>query len=304
VTAAPEVSVLIPAFNAAAFIEKTLESVRAQTYRDFEIVVTDDGSTDGTHAVVEGWLKRQGLRGRCVRQENKRIAAARNTAMRESQGAFLAFLDHDDLWYPDKLEVVMREFREHPEADLVGHSENIVQDGRVLEVKHYGPWVEGMYERLLFKGNALSPSSTTVRRAKALSVGGFREDPEFNTVEDYDYWMRLSRVAVFRFIGRVLGEYQVVERAASRKVEYHHSNLEALLRDHFAALYGEAPDFPARLRMRRRLSAVYRSALGQLMRQGEDAALQKAYALRMLRAFPFEPKNLARAALWALGFAR
>ncbi|MBI5245396.1 MAG: glycosyltransferase [Elusimicrobia bacterium] len=296
--AAPRVSVVIPAYNAASFIEKTLDAVRAQTFKDFEIVVTDDGSTDGTQAVVEGYLKRYSLKGRCIRQENKKIAAARNTAMRASRGDFIAFLDHDDLWYPEKLEVVLAEFQKHPEADLVCHSENITQNGKILRVAHYGPWVPDMYERLLLKGNALSPSSTTVRREKAFAVGGFRENPEFNTVEDYDYWMRLSRVAAFRFITCVLGEYQVVERAASRRVEYHHSNLEALLRDHFADYFGEDPSSLDRQRMRRRLSAVYRSALGQLMEHREAPERQREYALKMLRTFPFDPKNLARGLLW------
>ena len=91
---APKVSVVIPAYNAADFIEATLDTVRAQTFRDYEVVVTDDGSADATQAVVEGYLRRHALRGRCIRQENKKIAAARNTAMRASRGDFIAFLDH------------------------------------------------------------------------------------------------------------------------------------------------------------------------------------------------------------------
>ena len=296
--AAPRVSIVIPAYNSALFIEKTLDTVRDQTLKDFEIVVTDDGSTDGTQAIVESFLERRKLRGRCIRQENKKIAAARNTAMRSSRGEFIAFLDHDDLWYPEKLDVVLNEFQKHPEADLVCHSENITRDGKILRVAHYGPWVPDMYERLLLEGNALSPSATVVRREKAFSVGGFREDPRFNTVEDYDYWMRLSKAATFRFIDCVLGEYQVVDRAASRRVEYHYANLEALLRDHFADYFGEDPSFFDRLRMRRRFSSMYRAALSQLAQYREAPEKQREYALKMLRTFPFDLKNLAKAALW------
>jgi glycosyltransferase involved in cell wall biosynthesis len=292
------VTVVIPAYNAAGFIERTLDTVGAQTFTDYEVVVVDDGSTDGTHEVVERWLARSGLRGRAIRQENKKIAAARNTGMRAARGRFIALLDHDDLWRPEKLAAVMAEFERRPDADLVCHNEDIVKDGVVLRTSRNGPEAPDMYERLLMRGNALSPSASVFKKEKALSIGGMREDPEFNTVEDYDFWMRLSQVARFHFLDRVLGEYQLVERAASRRVEYHHGNMEALLRDHFRTRFGERPSLVDRLRMARRLSSVYRSALGQLMTHGESFELQRSYARRMLAACPWDPKNLVRAASW------
>lgn len=297
---APLVSVVIPAYNAAGFIEKTLDSVRAQSYRSYEIIVTDDGSCDGTSEVVSRYLKEHALPGRCVVQVNKKIAAARNTGMRAASGAFIALLDHDDLWYPGKLEVVMREFGLHPEAGLICHNENISRQGRLLKTSRNGPAVKNMYERLLFTGNALSPSASVFRKDLALSIGGFRENPEFNTVEDYDFWMRLSRVAAFRFLNLILGEYQLVDRAASRQIEYHHAALEALLRDHFASYFGKNPGALQSWRMRKRLAAVYRSALGQLMERGESPQKQKEYAHKMLAQFPFEAKNLYRGLRWAL----
>jgi glycosyltransferase involved in cell wall biosynthesis len=297
----PAVSVVIPAYNAQAFIAETLKTVAAQTHRDFETIVVDDGSQDETHAVSERFLRENGLRGRCIRQENKKIAGARNTGVREARSRFIAFLDHDDAWHPEKLEAVMREFALHPKADLVCHNENVTENGRLLKVKRYGPWVADMYGKLLFKGNDLSPSCVTVKREAILAVGGFRENPDFNTVEDYDLWMRLSRVCRFHFLDRVLGEYHFEERGASRRIAYHHSNLEHLLRDHFCGLYGGRPGLLDRVRMRRRLAAVQRSALGLLMSHSESPELQRQYALRMLRTFPFDPKNAAKALLWLGG---
>ena len=294
----PLVSIVIPAYNAAEFIEKTLDSVDAQTFRDFEVVVIDDGSTDDTHAVANAYLSRKKMAGRCLRQPNGKIAAARNAGMRSARGAYIALLDHDDLWIPEKLEVVMEEFKRRPEAALICHNENVTKNGNFVRLSRNGPACARMYERLLFKGNALSPSASVFRKDVALSIGGFRENPEFNTVEDYDFWMRLSKAATFYFIDRVLGQYQLVERAASARIEYHHGNLEALLKDHFASYYGPHPGWMARLRMNRRLSAVYRSALGQLMQRGESAPLQSLYLSKMLRHFPVGPKNLWRAALW------
>lgn len=292
----PRVSVVVPAYAARRFITSTLDSVAAQTYRDFEIVVVDDGSPDDTKPVVDAWLKKTGLPGVCVRRTNGRIAAARNTGLKEAKGELIALLDHDDFWTPDKLALTVAEFDAHPEAVLVGHDLDVVQDGRVLRVERKGPAARDMYGRLLFKGNAVSPTAATVRRDKALEIGGFREDPQFNTVEDYDFWLRLSRVGPFRFLHRSLGSYTVVPGSASSKVEYHHSNLEALLRDHFDSELGPNPGAYDRLRIRRRLSYVYRAAVGALLEPGSDRVLRRSYARRMLAAWPFSLKNLGRAA--------
>ena len=297
---APLVTVVIPAYNAAAFIERTLDTVRAQTFTDYEIVVIDDGSTDATQQVVDAWLARHKAPGRCIRQPNGKIAAARNAGMRAARGRFIALLDHDDLWKPEKLAVVMEEFQRHPDAELVCHNEDVVENGKYVRTTRNGPACVRMYERLLFKGNAVSPSAAVFLKDKALSIGGMRENPEFNTVEDYDFWMRLSKVARYRFIDRVLGEYQLVERRASRSFEYHYSNQESLLRDHFATLYGGKPGWCDSARMARRLSTVYRSALGELLNYGENPGLQKKYALRMLRACPWDPRNIYKALRWTL----
>ena len=292
----PRVSVLIPAYAAARFIAATLDSVAAQTYRDFEIIVVDDGSPDETKLVVDTWLARTKTPGICLRRPNGRIAAARNTGLRAATGELIALLDHDDFWTPDKLALTVAEFNAHPEGVLVGHNLDVIQNGRVLRTERRGPAVQDMYERLLLVGNAVSPTGATFRRDKALEIGGFREDPQFNTVEDYDFWMRLSRVGPFRFIDRVLGSYTIVPGSASRNVEYHFSNQESLLRDHFAAVFGATPGPLNRLRMRRRLSYAYRSAVAALLAPGADAALRRSYVRRMLSAWPFSAKNLGRAA--------
>ncbi|UPT74556.1 MAG: glycosyltransferase family 2 protein [Elusimicrobiota bacterium] len=293
---APRVSVVIPAYAAAAFIERTLDSVAAQTYRSFELIVVDDGSPDDTKSVVDRWLARTGTPGACVRRPNGRIAAARNTGLKEAKGELIATLDHDDLWTPDKLARCVAEFDAHPGTVLVGHHTDVVQDGVVRGIERKGPAVPGMYDRLLFEANAVAPSGAVFRRDKALEIGGFRERPEYNTVEDYDFWMRLAKTGPFRFIDAVLSSYTVIPGSASRRVEYHHSNLETLLRDHFAERLGPEPGPLARLRMRRRLSFVYRAAVAALLEPGSDAPLRRSYARRMLAAWPLSAKNLGRAA--------
>ncbi|MBI4370942.1 MAG: glycosyltransferase [Elusimicrobia bacterium] len=293
----PRVSVVVPAWNAEAFLEKTLETVAAQTFRDFELIVVDDGSRDGTKKAADRFLERAGLEGRCLRQENRKIAGARNAGIRAARGELVAFLDHDDLWLATKLAEVAAEFDAHPETDLVGHHENVVRDGRLVRISRCGPYAENMYERLLFEGNALSPSATTVRRDKLIEAGLFRENPEFDTVEDYDLWLRLAKTCRMRFLDRVLGEYQLVERAASNRIAYHNANLESLLRDHFRSF--PDPDARTRALMRRRLAAMNRSAARGLLAQG-DAAAAGPYARRAASGWPWDWRNAATWTLWAV----
>jgi glycosyltransferase involved in cell wall biosynthesis len=297
----PLFSVVIPAYNAAAFIEDTLDSVRGQTLHEYEIIVVDDGSRDDTKGVVDRWLLKHGLPGHCIRQENKKIAGARNAGMRAATGDYIALLDHDDLWYPEKLSAVAVTVRAYPEAVLVGHHMDLIKDGRLVRTARMGPAVPRMYERLLFGGNAVSPSAAVFRRDKALEIGGFRENPAFNTVEDYDFWLRLSRVGRFVFIDQTLSRYSIVENSASRRVEYQRANLEALLKDHFAAYFHGDPGLWGRLLMRRRLASVYRGAASALAAAGAPRAEQWGYVRRMLLIYPLDLRNIARALLWLIG---
>ena len=155
-----------------------------------------------------------------------------------------------------------------------------------------------MYEALLFRGNILSPSAVTMRRAAALALGGFDERPEYASVEDYDFWMRFSRERKIRFLPKVLGEYVLHEQSASRRIVWHHQALEGMLTDHLIAYAARHPSIVTRIRTRRRLAMVYRSAARQLLAYGEAAAVQRTYVVRMLRTYPFEPRNLAVALLW------
>lgn len=293
---AASVSVVIPAYNAAEFIAGTLERVAAQTFRDLEVVIVDDGSRDATAETAEKALKALGLQGRVHRQSNKKIAAARNAGIAQSSAPLVAFLDADDIWLPRKLELCLEVFRREPATDLVCHDENIVRDGTLVSVRRYGHPLDDLYGRFLFDGNAVSTSATVVRRAKLDEVGGFREDLAFDTVEDYDLWMRLAKTSRFFFLHEILGEYRLHLGSASARAVYHHENLRSLLLDHFAALPAATRDAG---RERRRLATVDRSCAKTLLDQG-DAAAAGPYARRALSAAPLQWKNPAVAALWAL----
>lgn len=296
------VSVVVPAYKAAAFVERTLDTVAAQTFRDFELVVIDDGSPDDTAAVVDRWLRRTGTPGRCVRQQNKKIAGARNAGVREAASPWVAFLDHDDFWEPPKLGRCMAALDADPGLDLVVHHETVLEGGRVSHVHRNGPVdpdPAANYDRMLLGGNTLSPTAVVVRRSKVLEAGGFDEDPALNTVEDYDLWLRLARSCRMAVVDEVLGSYVYEAGGASRRLRAHQAALETLLERHFTARFGPRPCPAARLAMRRRRASACRSALGLLMAYGDDPRAEREYAARMIRLWPFDPKNVARALQWA-----
>ena len=298
------VSVVIPAYNAARFMERTLDTVQAQTFQPHETVVVDDGSTDGTSGVVEAYLVRRLMNGRLVRQQHLGIAAARNTGMRVATGFHVALLDSDDLWYPDKLAVVMDEFERHPDVDLIGHDENISRGGTIVRASTRRLPSGDVYDALLFGGNMLSPSATVMRRDLALALGGFDERPGHLTVEDYDFWLRFSRLHRMRLISRVLGEYVLRDDSASRRIVFHHDALERMLREHLSAYVRSHTGLTTRIRVRRRLARVYRSAARQLIEHGESPKDQEVFVGRMLRAYPFDPRNLVIAMLWMTAMVR
>ena len=117
----PLISCIIPVFNGERYLKEALDSILAQTYRPLEIIVADDGSTDGTAAIVAGYREEV----RYLFQPNAGPAAARNLGLNAAQGEFVGFLDHDDLWHPEKLARQMARFRGRPELDLcVTHARN------------------------------------------------------------------------------------------------------------------------------------------------------------------------------------
>src|SRR5688572_25867702 len=123
----PEVSVIMPVYNGARFIQAALESVRQQTYQSIEIIIIDDGSTDQTSDVVARFVSPFPIR--YIRQKNQGQSAARNAGVLEAQSEFIAFLDVDDVWYPEKIATQVNLFQQHPEAGLVFSNAHRFKEG-------------------------------------------------------------------------------------------------------------------------------------------------------------------------------
>ena len=193
----PTVSVVVPAYNAARHIAECLESIQKQNAEvPFEVIVVDDGSTDDTRERVARFPD-----VRLLRQENAGPSAARNHGIREARGQYVAFLDSDDLWTPDKLRVQMAVFEAHPEAALVfGDCRRFTDGGAMSETffeeSGYSAEFTGEHGLVaepyvrLFRGNYIPTGSVILRKSCLDETGMFDERRRY--VEDLELWLRVA----------------------------------------------------------------------------------------------------------------
>jgi glycosyltransferase involved in cell wall biosynthesis len=186
----PKVSVIMPAYNTADLIAASLESVFSQTFQDTEIIVVNDGSPDTVELerVLDPYLDRIIY----IKQENKRAAGARNTAIRRARGEFLAFLDSDDLWLPEHLEAQMRLFEQDPGLDLVYSDCFALSDPLLRETFSQRCPSEGPATFVtLVPEKCQIPVSTVVARKKIIEKAGLF-DEKLLRCDDYDMWLRAA----------------------------------------------------------------------------------------------------------------
>ncbi len=183
----PKVSVIIPTYNRLAFLEEAIGSVLSQDYEDYELIVVDDGSTDGTEDMVGRFAGRMTF----IRQDNRGVSCARNRGIDNSTGEHIAFLDSDDMWLQYKLSSQMDFFTRNPDA-LICHTEEIwVRNGvRVNPMKKHKKYSGMIFERVL-PLCIVSPSSVMIRRDLFFhTIGLF--DESLPACEDYDLWLRIA----------------------------------------------------------------------------------------------------------------
>lgn len=200
----PLVSVIIPAYNGQRFLQACIDSALAQTYRPMEIIAVNDGSTDGTAALLSGY----GDRIRVFHQDNAGQAAARNLGILKSTGEWIAFLDQDDLWDEEKTEVQMSHASEH-DTVIYTNARIIDEAGRVTRQPMLS--ADQIATRLLdlIVSHYISPLITIVRRRAVNDVGGFDPANRFGS-EDYQLWLRLAAKGYsFRFVDKVLASCRI-----------------------------------------------------------------------------------------------
>jgi glycosyltransferase involved in cell wall biosynthesis len=182
----PNVSVIIPVFNGAGYIEKAIESVLTQTYQDLELIIVDDGSNDDTANIVKSYEDDRII---YIFQKNSGVSAARNLGIQVSRAKFIAFLDSDDWWLPTKLEKQLECFKTFPEAGFIYCATNVVD--RLGNLEAYLPTKpNGQILDILLMGNFAPPSTVITRRVVLENAGFF--DENLPVAEDWDLWLRIG----------------------------------------------------------------------------------------------------------------
>ncbi len=180
------VSVVVPVYNRKEMLLRAVGSVFEQTYREWELIVVDDGSTDGTRQLMRGL---DGGRVRCLFQPHSGVSCARNLGVKAAQYPWIAFLDSDDYWLPGKLQAQLEALQEYPQYEIVHTDEIWIRRGRRVNPRKihrkYGGWI---YQHCLPRC-IVSPSSVLLHRSVLEDRGGF--DESLPVCEDYELWLRL-----------------------------------------------------------------------------------------------------------------
>ncbi len=220
-----KVSVIIPAYNALHFLPQTVESALAQTWQDFELLIVDDGSSDGTRDWV---FQQHDSRIRMVQKPNGGLAAARNTGINTTQGEYIAFLDADDLWEPTKLERQVACLDARPEVGLVHTAIRYIDEqgreiNRVLGVQGDG----AVWKEVVVHNPVRCGSTPLVRRECFEVVGVF--DPTLTFSEDWDMWLRIASSYHFATINEPLTLYRQHNTNMTKGYQVIMPNLEKII---------------------------------------------------------------------------
>jgi alpha-1,3-rhamnosyltransferase len=212
-----DVSVVVPSFNHSPFIEKCLRSIFAQTLLPTKLLVIDDGSTDGSPAIIDRALRDCPFESELIVRENRGLCATLNEGLEKSQGEFFAYLGSDDLWFPEFLSKRIAIFGSRPKAVLAyGNAYSIDENDQIIDcTTDWAQYVDGDVRRMLL--STLAPLSPTVVYRKApLERYGWNESAN---LEDYELYLRLSSEGEFAFDPRIFSAWRQHTYNASRNLE-------------------------------------------------------------------------------------
>lgn len=216
----PKVSVIIPTYNREEYISDTVQSVLDQSYRDFEIIVIDDGSTDNTAEKLEKYNSKIKL----IRQKNSERAVSRNNGIKNSSGKYIAFLDSDDKWVPNKLEKQIKILDNKSQFILVysaclrmNETSNVIKSAK----RQLDGYSGNVFEKLLLRNFIVSPTPI-IRRDYFEKTAGFQT--KYIPYEDWELWLRFSLLGNFYFIEEPLAYYRIhpqqsVKLTNAKKIE-------------------------------------------------------------------------------------
>lgn len=260
----PTVSVIIPAYNAEKTILETIDSIRKQTFKDFEIIIIDDESKDKTLEIVQSITD---SRIKFFSYPNGGVSIARNRGIEHSTGEFLSFIDSDDLWTPDKLELQLTALLDKSDVDAVySWTVNMIDNGQLISfVRGAEPTLEGnIYPDLLLGSFLASGSNILIRRRVVDTIGKF--SPNYSSFADWDFYLRIA--AKFRFA--VVQKPQILYRQTDGSMSSKVKNVEE---EGLLAIEKAYTDAPSELQYLRSISLAfhYRYCAGLCLAQKLDA---------------------------------
>ena len=219
----PFFSVSIPAYNLEKYIAATIQSVLAQIFQDFEIIIVDDGSTDGTVSIIQSFHDQ---RIHLISQRNGGVSRARNAGMKKAQGLYIAFLDGDDYWYPEHLALAANFFNLHPEI-LVYSNRHILDE--LANIAPRPPSHPVFIRKLGLRGLLfMHPSNVILSSSLAFQLPSWEENMSYG--EDGLYWTRCMRqTALIGLGGTVTSIYRQRASSAMHDVNYRHVSIHTLL---------------------------------------------------------------------------
>ncbi len=251
VTEFPRVSIVIPSYNGAQFLEETLDSLFRQTYRNFEIIVVDDGSTDSTRQLLDPYIEEKAIR--YIYQENQGLSGARNRGIQASRGQLIAFLDADDLFLPTKLEEQVAVFDQDPTIDLVQTGWTFVDSkGSILKDAEFWKSAPHLTLDIWLTWGCVLPSALMIKRAWLQRALNF--DRQFSQNQDLDLVIRLALMGCrSQWIPRSLVHYRQHEGSMMRNSPKQMADLWAVVNSIYAR-----PDLPDVIRRGERANRYYK----------------------------------------------
>ena len=220
----PKVSVIIPTFNRACWLKEAIESVFSQSFTDYELIVVDDGSTDDTREMCAQY----GDKVRYLFQKNQGSPAARNYGISRARGKYIALLDDDDLWLPDRLKMQVEVMGQDPKLAFVCSSAYAIDEHHNI-LRQFGLGVSADmcdFEHLIL-GNFVLHLTVLVRKDIVLEMGGY--DHNLKSIQDFDLWIRVAKKHPFVYLKEPLAYYRIHANNIS-------NNLEQALADHVRLL--------------------------------------------------------------------
>ncbi len=212
------VSIIMPVYNGERFIGEALDSILMQSYKNFELIVINDGSTDNTLEILQQYKTRFDERLLIINQPNQGQVVAKNKGLNLARGDFISFLDSDDRWHPRKLESQIDLLLKNPSVGLC-YTEAVLIDerGNQIGYRTVNPSYIGKCFNKLIMGNCITASSVLLKRECIDKVGSF--DTSLTACENWDLWLRISRISELKYIKKPLTYYRIHQEHMSKDLD-------------------------------------------------------------------------------------